>query len=362
MNNTSSVKLSMAELLAKQESKKHLSVHRGQEVEGIVVEILANEFILDLGTKAEGVLSKKDLPEEIAGTTKIGDKISAFVIYAENESGQVVLGLKNASRASSFTSKYQKFEQFKNKKEIIKAKGIEVNKGGLVVEVQGVRGFLPLSQVLLNHVSDLDSLVGKDIEVKVIEIDPAQNRLIFSQATKLADADKKVLEGIKSGDTVSGTIAEVMPFGVFIKLKVEKSPNIDGFAHISELSWDKVEDPTALYKSGDKVEAKVLSVDLDSGRVNLSLKQVSSDPFSEKIKELTPNTTIKATVTKVTQNGVVLELENGLEGIIPVNKMENEANYQPGQTITVLVDTVDASRRKVTLVPFITSTAGLIYK
>ena len=349
--------MSMADLLAK-ETKKLVKLTRGQEIEGEIIAISGDAVILDLGAKSEGVLYKKDFPPEQASKLQIGDKLTAFVIIAENESGQVVLGLHRASSKTGASARFNRFIDAQNNNQVLKGRGLEVNKGGLIVEVAGVRGFLPASQVALEQANNLDELVGKEISVKVIEVDPAQNRLIFSQQVHLSEEVKQKLELVKAGDELSGEVAGILPFGLFVRLE----NGLEGFVHVSELSWEKVEDPSVLYQPGDQIKARVSSVDLVAGRVNLSIKQLQQDPFAKLASTLQSDDVVKGTVTKITPNGIMVNLQDNLEAILPSQKLEPDSTYQIGQTTNFLIDTVDLNRRRITLSPFITSTKDLIYK
>lgn len=349
----------MADLLAQEESKKPLSIHRGQDVEGEIVSILPQEIILDLGTKSEGVIQKKDFSDEVLASLKVGDKITASVIYTENESGQVVLSLTRAiSSKNPNAQKFARFQTSQKSNQVLKGKVLELNKGGLIVEIGGVRGFLPSSQVALSQAANLDEMVGKDIDVTVIEVDPNQNRLILSQKTTISEDTQKKLSALKAGDKVEGKVAAVLSFGVFVTL----DDGVEGLVHVSEISWEKVEDPNTVYKVGDSLSAKVLSIDTATGRANLSVKQLEGDPFTEKSKEIVPNDVVKFTIQKVTSQGIFGTLESGLEGFIPSSKQEEGANYTVGESMSCLVETVDTQKRRINLAPFITSTAGLIYK
>ncbi len=371
--------LTMADLLAKEESKqgsssnRKLSISRGQELEGEVVLITPKEIILDLGVKAEGVLPVRDLPQDQQKSLKIGDKIKVFVNLTENESGQVVLGLHKATSKGASGAKWDKFEAAINSNRTFNGRGIEVNKGGLIVEVGEIRGFLPSSQVSLSQVASIEDLVGKDILVTVIEVDPNQNRLIFSQKTNVSEEVKDTLSKISVGDKVSGKVAAVLPFGVFITLEDHSSPasrqggrgeagGVEGLVHISELSWEKVEEPGKLYKIGDKVEAIVTSVDPNTNRVNLSIKQMQKDPFETQSKKYSKDDVIKGSISKITSMGLFISLEAGLEGLMPASKMDTTKQYEIGQTITATIDNIDIVKRRIYLVPFITSTKDLIYK
>lgn len=360
--------MTMAELLAKQSADwqiKPISITRGSEIEGNVISITDTEIVLDLGGKSEGVLSKKDLPLDKQNSLKIGDKISAFVVHSENDSGQVLLGLNKAatsgkagSKLAAAVTRFRKFQDALINKQTVKGKATELNKGGLVIEVDGIRGFLPTSQVTLTQAANLDEAIGKELTLNVIEVDPSQNRLIFSQKQEISDELKDRLSKTKVGDIVEGEIAAILPFGAFVSLE----NGLDGLIHISELSWEKVDDPNTILKVGDKVSTKVLSTDLSTGRVNLSLKQISTDPFQEQVKDYQTDDVIKAEITKVDSTGVTFRLDGSIEGFMADNKKDPDTEYEIGKSLNMLVDSIDSRNRRVLLAPFITSTKDLIYK
>ncbi len=349
--------MSMADLMANQ-NKQIKSVQRGDEVEGTVITFIGGEIIVDLGTKAEGVFQKKDLSPDQLKNLKVGSKITATVIHSESPSGQVVLGLQKSVSAKPGSEKFQKFIRAINSKQVFKGKGIEANKGGLVVEVDGVRGFLPTSQVSLSQAANIDEMIGKDLELVTLEVEPNQNRLIFTQKTTMSEESKATLGSLKSGATVKGKVAAILSFGVFVSLE----NGVEGLVHISELSWDKVEDPNTLFKVGDEVEAKVLSADEGAGRANLSIKQLAKDPFADKIKDIQAADVIKGKITKITQNGVNVLLKESIEGIVPSAKLSGEEGYEVDGEYSFLVDSVDNHKRRVNLTPFLTSTKDLIYR
>jgi small subunit ribosomal protein S1 len=351
--------MTMADLLAKQD-QKNLKLERNQEVEGTVVHI-GSDVVLDLGSKAEGVIPRKDFSDEQLDSLKAGDKLTAFVVRSENESGQVLLGLSRAVSGPSrggHRKNWDKFISAKNKSQVFKGKALELNKGGLIVEVEGVRGFLPSSQVTLSQASKMDELVGNDLQVSVIEVDPGQNRLIFTQKTAVTEETRKKLAEVKQGDKIKGRVEAILPFGVFAALE----NGLEGLVHISELSWDKVDEPGAFFKVGDDIEGVVTNVDLNTGRVNFSVRQLKGDPFAEAAKNFQPEDVVSGVVTKVSSLGVSLELEGGVEGLIHSSKMEADLEYPVGKKITCLVDGIDNQKRRVNLVPFRTSTKDLIYK
>lgn len=352
--------MSMADLLAKQESErssstnKSLNLSRGQEVEGLVIAIQDFEVILDLGSKSEGILTKKDLSPEQLANLKIGDKLQVFVIRTENESGQVIVGLHRISGKAAASPRWAKFEQLKQSGNTTSGKVLEVNKGGLIIEVNGIRGFLPSSQISISDAGNIENLIGKDVELTVIEVDANQNRLIFAQKPSISAEAKKKLEELKEGETVKGKIKSVLSFGLVINIL----EGLDGLVHISESSWEKIEDLNTLFAEGQEIEAKVLSIDKTLGKVNLSLKALSDDPFVEKAKELEIDDIIKVTVEKTTPQGIIVTLPNGLEATLNAG----EGEYANGESVTVTIDSVDPQKRKIVVSPFITSTKDLIYK
>lgn len=351
----------MADLLAKQETKTEsvaLKLERNQEVEGEIVAMTKSDLILDLGGKSEGILSIKEFPDDEAEKLRVGDKVKAYVVRAENESGQVVLELyKTVATKGKSNPRLERFITAKNKNQVLNGRGMEVNRGGLVVEVEKIRGFLPSSLVSLAHAANLEGLIDKDIQVTVVEVDPGQNRLILAQKVTVSEETKAKISKLKVGDKVEGEVSGVLSFGVVVNL----GDGIEGLAHVSELSWDKVEDPSTLFKVGDKVSAQVVSLDPAAGRVNLSLRQLASDPFKEQAKDFISDDIVKATVTKVTGQGIILDVK-GLEGFIPSSKLEADETYEIGKSMSCLVDSVDEQKRRINLAPFITSTKDLIYK
>lgn len=356
--------VTMEELLASQ-TKKPLSLLRGQEIEGEIVSKGDKEIILELGTKSEGIVPSRDFPKSQLDNLKVGDKLKAYVIQLENESGQVVLSLHPAQAKVSLSRhrglNWAKFIQAQNQKRQLNGKVMEVNKGGLIVETDGVRGFLPNSQVgfelLSKSSTGMEDLIGQDLHISVIEVDENNNRLIFSQRGQVSQEILDSLKQYKNSQKVKGKIVAILPFGLVINLD-----GVEGLTFISDVSWDKVEDLSTLFKVGQEIEAQVLGVDEELGRVNLSIKHLTSDPFS-KIAEIYPaDEVVKGEIIEVSVSGVVVKLEDGIEGFLPASKMAPDTSYEVGKVISLLVDSVDAQRRRINLAPFITSTEGLIYK
>lgn len=356
----------MEELLASQ-TKKLITLSRGQQVEGEVVSITEKDVTLDLGAKSEGVLQKRELSDEQVKDLKLGTKIKVFISQVENESGQVVVSTSYQSKQSStFSGKgrgginWNRFIQAQNQKSKLQAIVLEVNKGGLIVEAEGVRGFLPNSQVGFELISKsgqgLDKLIGQNLSLTVIEVDSNNNKLIFSQRGQVSDEIKARLKEFKINQKVKGKIVAVLPFGLVVDIA-----GVEGLVFISDTSWEKVEDLSKQFSVNQEIEVMVIGIDENFGRLNLSIKQLIEDPFSKLAEKYPADEVVKAEVVSVTDSGVVFKLEEGVEGLLPTSKMGSNT-YEVGKSITVLIDSVDARKRLIHLAPFVTSTQGLIYK
>ncbi len=351
----------MEKLLASQD-KKVVHLSRGQQAEGEIVSVSDKEIILDLGTKSEGVLQRKDLNGK---DVKVGDKLKVYVSLPENEHGQVVVStthqVRQVSAKGSRGIVWNRFIQAQNQKNILKGVVLEVNKGGLIVEVEGVRGFLPNSQVgfeLLTKVArGMEDLISQTLNLIVIEVDSNNNKLIFTQRGQVSEEVKSKLQAFKNGSRVSGKIVAVLPFGLVVDIN-----GAEGLVFISDVAWEKIEDLTVIYKVGQTVEVIVTGIDEELGRLNLSIKQLSEDPFSKLAEKFPVDEVVKGQIEEVSGEGVLIKLAEGVNGLLPTTKMEAGYKYEAGQKITVLIDSIDTKRRRINLAPFVTSTEGLIYK
>ena len=334
--------LTMEELLATQDFKPK-SVRRGEVVEGTVVSVNSSEVLVDIGGKSEGIISGRELGDEKI-ELKSGDKILAYVMQSEDETGQTVLSVKRAGGEKRWRELQTEF----NSGTPVEVRGIETNRGGLVVELGGVRGFIPSSQLDSSH-SGMRG-IGKAFTAKVIELDRKGNRLILSQRVLTQETSRKKFEDAaaryKAGQELSGKVAGVMPYGLFVTLE----EGLEGLVHISEISWERVNSLTELYKIGDEVKVKVLSVDPTAGRINLSIRVLTEDPWKDKVAKLEPGTKTQGEVIKLTQYGVVVQLSEGIEGMIPSSKVpEYLVDLKPGTKLDLLIDKLNPESRRVSL-------------
>lgn len=356
----------MEELLASNVSKLK-TVARGQQVEGEILAITDEELILDIKTKSDGVYPKRELTEEQKTNLKVGDKLKAYVVTPENEVGQTVLSshvappttTRGGFRFGRSNFSLTKFIQAQRQKSTLSGQVIEINKGGLMVEVDSVRGFLPNSQIgltALNLIKDGGDLAGKEVKIKVIEADEGNQKLVFSQKGLVDEESSNKLKEFKKGDKVKGTVVASFPFALAVKVG-----EFVGLVFTSDISWEKEVD-LSKYQKGQEVEVMVLGLDAEVGRINLSLKHLTEDPFTLLAEKFQPDDVVKGEILGVDESGVIIKLAEGVEGTLPTSKMDQSTSYEVGKTITILIDTVDLRKHKINLAPMVTSTEGLIYK
>lgn len=345
---------SMEELLELTETEIRVP-KRGDVVEGVVTDVNKKMVLVDIGAKTEGMVIDKeyDATKELIGDLAVGDTVSVYIASPENDRGQILLSLKRAA----IDRKWQQFAEYMETGKTVEVNGIEVNRGGLIVMAEGIRGFVPSSQFGKDYLGRMDQLLEKTFEVAVIEVDKEKNRLIFSER-EVSEAEEiqnknKALSIIEIDGIYEGIVSGIMPFGAFVTVTVplegekEKVGQIEGLVHISEISWEKVNDPNDYFTQGDKVKIKVLGV--DNGKLNLSVKQLSEDPWIKILKKYEPGTIVKGKVTRVEPFGVFVTLEPGVDGLIHISKIEAGKEPEVGKDIDVVVDSVDVENRRMSL-------------
>ena len=347
--------MTMAELLANASSKMVIP-KKGDTVEGVITSIGKKSLTLDIGAKTEGIVTDKefDSASDYVTDLKVGEKIEAVVVSAENDQGQVLLSLRKAAT----DSKWDYFTESFAKETILEAKGLEVNKGGLIVVVNGTRGFVPSSQFGKDLVGTFSKLKGETIKVRVIEVDKEKNRLIFSErhvseAEELANK-AEALDNVETGAIYEGVVSGVMHFGLFVTVEVpvegaDSFGHVEGLVHISEISWEKVTHPKEFHSVGDRLKVRVLGIDEKTGKLNLSIKQLSDDPWKVIADKYQIGTTVEGTVSRVEPFGVFVNVETGIDGLIHSSKLEEGHDLKRGDQITVNVESVDPDQRRMSL-------------
>jgi len=305
-------------------------------VEGTLISVGKNEVYVDLEGYGVGVVRGRELYDDEAtlSALKPGDKIFVSVVEPENKEGIVELSLRQAGQERVWQTLKEKLES----KEVVRTKILEANKGGLMVEINNVMGFLPVSQLSLEHyprVEDgdknrilgvLQSYVGQMFDVQIITADSAEEKLIVSEKAVFEKDMESRLGQLKIGLVVEGVITGVVDFGAFVKFG-----ELEGLVHISELAWQRIENPKDIVKVGQKVTAKVISI--DKGRVSLSIKQLQEDPWLEAVKKYQIGQTVSGKVTKIMPFGVFVELDKDIQGLAHVMELSHEAIKNPEEVL-----------------------------
>lgn len=322
---------------------------KGEIVEGVITEKSNKAIWVDVGAKTEGLILSKEMrvAKDFVGNLKVGDKIKVSIFQSENDKGYPLLSFRKTLNEFAWTD----FEEKLKTGAPLKVKGKEMNKGGLVVDANGFFGFIPTSCFGAKLAGKVKDLIGRDFEAKIIEVDREKNRLILSEKEisekGLISEQREALGKIKVGETLEGEVSSIMPFGLFVKIKGKK--NLEGLLHISEISWEKIDDPSKLYKVGDKIKVKVILADAQSGKLNFSLKQLEQDPWSEIEKKYVVDAKIKGEITRMAPFGAFVGLDKGVEGLIHISKIPAEKSLKAGDKVSCFVESVDKEGRKISL-------------
>ena len=340
---------------------------KDQLVSGRVSAISDRQILVELGAKSEGIVFGKEidaLPKDVRNSMKVGDEVYAYVIQPEDRNGNVVLSMAKAITEKDWRTAEELFE----KQEAIETMIAGFNKGGVIIKVGRLRGFVPASQLSLIHQRMMgdeslppeqrfQKLVGQKALIKVIEIDRERNRLILSERAASKEAREalktKLLAEIEEGQTLEGIVSSVKDFGAFIDLG-----GAEGMIHLSELSYQRVAKPSDVLKEGQKVKVKVLEVDKDSGRIALSLKALQADPWSQVAKKYRPGQLLEAEIIKLhPKHGAFARLKDdeAIEGLIPLSEISDKQITSPrevlkeGQMVTLRVLRVEPEQRRIAL-------------
>jgi ribosomal protein S1 len=349
--------LTMEELLTANASKLVIP-KKGDTLSGIIVEKNKKSLIIDLGSKTEGIVAEKEFEFalDFVKELKVGDEIKAIVISTDNDKGQVVLSLKGAASEA----KWEYFEEAMEKDLELEATGVEMNRGGLIVLVNGVRAFVPSSQFSRKYMGKIQNLKGVVFKVKAIEVDREKNRLIFSErhvseAKELAQKDLAI-QNVKENAIYDGVVSGVMHFGLFVTVEVPVKDGddkdsigyVEGLIHISEISWEKVNHPKDYHKIGDRIKVKVLGVDERTNKLNLSIKQLDADPWESIEERYNVGTTFSGEVTRIETFGAFVNVEKGVDALIHASKLEGQ-DLKVGDKVTVNVENVVPEQRRMSL-------------
>ena len=345
-------KITMDDLLAQAgDSVKQLTV--GETVDGTVLSVKKHEILIDLGPLGVGLVPRREV--SLSKNYNVGDSVIASVIDTELEDGYSLLSLRKAAKDRGWDEVMAKLESG----EIITVVPYDANRGGLLVEYEGIRGFLPVSQLSAEHYprvgsSDKDEilqrlniLVKKDIKARILDADRKANKLIFSEKEAVKEGLAERFQKLAIGDTVTGVVTGVVDFGVFVNVE-----GIEGLIHISEISWERVNNPSDYVKVGQTIEAKIIAIDKE--RLSLSMKQLTKDPWLDEVEQFKPGEKVEGTVTRITPFGAFVQLSPAVEALVHVSELGGDGT-DPEKVFTLnerkefTVLDIDKENRKISL-------------
>lgn len=340
-------KMTMDELLNGAESQ---ALEAGISVEGKILSVKKNEVLVDMGSKGIGMVPKREIG--YGKKYEVGEEVTASVIETELDNGYALLSLRKAAKESGWAEVQAAVE----KGETIEIVPFDANRGGLLIEYEGVRGFMPVSQLAATHyprtadkdqiLTKLKALVGKPMPAQIIDADQKANKLIFSEKEAIKDGLADRFASLKVGDTVHGVVTGVVDFGAFVNVD-----GIEGLVHISEISWERVAQVSDKLKVGDNVDAKIISIDKD--RLSLSIKQTLPDPFLTEIASFNKGEAVEGTITRITPFGAFVSISPAVEALCHVSELGKGSDPEKLFTLNdkkefVILD-IDADNRKISL-------------
>lgn len=331
----------------------------GTIVEGTVITVHKNRVLVDLNGVSTGVIAGREAVDssDTVKDLEPGDEVAALVLEPENDEGLVVLSLRKASQQRT----WKKFVEFYETKEPIKVKISEANKGGLLVDADGVKGFIPVSQLAPMHyprvngadsakiLARLQKLIGKELKVRIINVDHDNKKLILSEKEAQDEARQASLESVNVGDTVEGTISGVVNFGIFVTFN-----GLEGLVHISEIAWGHVSNPSQFGKLGDKIDVKVIGI--DGEKISLSMKQLTANPWADIESKFKVGQIVEGDVNRITDYGAFVGLSDEINGLIHVSDVsdgeeqtEVRDEFKVGDHVKAKIVNIDVDNHRIGL-------------
>ena len=344
--------ITMDDLLAgADDSVKQITA--GDMITGKVLTLRKHEVLIDLGAQGVGFVPRREVG--FSRALKVGDEVTASVVDSELDNGYSLLSLRKAAKDRGWEDVAARQESG----EIIEVSPYDANRGGLLVEFEGVRGFLPVSQLSAEHyprvgssdkdeiLQRLNALIGQSLKVRILDADRKANKLIFSEKEAIKDGLAARFEKLAVGDAVKGVVTGVVDFGVFVNVE-----GIEGLVHISEISWERVNNPSDYVKVGQTIEAKIIAIDKD--RLSLSIKQLSEDPWFQEVGQFKPGADVEGTVTRITPFGAFVQISPAVEALVHVSELGGD-DTDPEKVFTLnerksfVVLDIDKDNRKISL-------------
>jgi len=323
-------------------------------VEGKVLSVKKHEVWVDLGAHGVGLVPRREIG--LARNLGVGDSITASVVDAELEDGFALLSLRKAAKDRGWEEIIRIFEAG----ETIEVNAYDANRGGLLIELEGIRGFMPVSQLSAEHyprvagadkdeiLQRLNALTNQALKVRILDANRKENKLIFSEKEAIRENMQQRFEKLKVGDEVTGTVTGVVDFGAFVNVD-----GIEGLVHISEISWERVNNPADYVKIGDSVKAKIIAIDKD--RLSLSIKQLTEDPWLKEVEKFKKSEVVEGSVTRITPFGAFIQISPAVEALVHVTELGEGEGADPEKIFKLnekkeftILD-IDKENRKISL-------------
>ncbi len=352
--------LSLMEEFLNDPTLEYKSLKYGDVMDGVIMRIDRDEILVDIGSKSEGVVPSREfssLSTEEKDALVIGESTLVFVVQPENHEGQAVVSIDRARQEKI----WRRLQELYEANEAIQAEVTNYNKGGLLVNLDGVRGFVPASQVSeirggddASKQADMAKLIGTKLNLKVIEINRHRNRLILSERQAMQERrdemKEKLIEELKEGEVRKGRVSSICDFGAFVDIG-----GADGLVHLSELSWSRVRHPSEILKVGQEVEVAVLGINPQERKIALSLKRTQAEPWSQVGDKYEVGQLVRGAITQLANFGAFSRIEDGIEGLIHVSEITDERITHPkqivkeGDELILRIIRIDPQRRRMGL-------------
>ncbi len=326
---------------------KEKGLKEDEVVKGVVVKVDEREVFVDVGGKAEGILPIEEFRNQ---EVKPGDEVYVYIEAVDSKEG-----VKISKKKADFELNWDKIKDAYENNTTVDAKVIGQVKGGLTVEVFGVEAFLPGSQFMKRRVKNFQQYIGKTIPVKIIKVNKQRKNVVVSHLEVLEEREelaRQRLKQIKPGDVLEGVVKNIVEFGIFVDL----GDGLEGLVHISEVSWEKVDDLNKLFKVGDKVKVQVVEVDPEKGKISLSIKRLQPHPWEKVAQKYPIGSRVKGKVKKIVDYGFFVELEPGIEGLVHITEMKwgmppshPSEMVKEGDEVELVVLNVDVERQRISL-------------
>lgn len=329
---------------------------------GVIASKSSGQILVSIGAKSEGMIAGREyemIPAEDLKTLEVGQEITVFVITPEDQNGNLLLSYTRAREEQDWA----KAEALLESKDVYSTKIIGYNKGGLIVPMGNLRGFIPASQVSISRRSEVSGdtpeqrwgeMVGQEVQVIIIEVDRERRRLIMSERAASTDTREtikdKLIDELNVGDIRKGHITSLADFGAFVNIS-----GADGLVHLSEISWDRIRHPNEVLKVGQEVDVKIISIDTEKKRIGLSIRQLQEDPWADIVSQYKEGQLIEAKITRLVKFGAFAKIDENLEGLIHISEISDKRIEHPkevikeGDVLTLRIIKIDLDNHKIGL-------------